>query len=143
MLTAQCNSLKAIFGSNVIIEGAAGYSNFTSAYWSQQQEEVSPHCVVYPTNALDVSTVVLLSRLTQCPFAAKSGGHAAFTGASNIEGAITVSFQKMKGIKLAANKKTVDVQPGNVWHDVYTSLESSNLATVGGRVSVPRSPMAT
>jgi FAD/FMN-containing dehydrogenase len=84
-----------------------------------------------------VSTVVLISRLTQCPFAAKSGGHAAFTGASNIEGGITVTFEKMKGLKLSANKKTVDVQPGNKWHDVYTSLESSNLGVVGGRVSSP------
>ncbi|KAJ4335437.1 hypothetical protein N0V87_006095 [Didymella glomerata] len=133
--TAACNSLKAIFGSSVVIEGSAGYSNFSSAYWSQQQEEVSPHCVFYPAKALDVSTLVLLSRLTQCPFAAKSGGHAAFTGASNIEGGITIAFQKMKGLKLAANKKTVDVQPGNVWHDLYTSLESSNLGVVGGRVA--------
>lgn len=84
-----------------------------------------------------MSTVVLISRLTQCPFAAKSGGHAAFTGASNIEGGITVTFEKMKGLKLSANKKTVDVQPGNKWHDVYTSLESSNLGVVGGRVSSP------
>jgi FAD/FMN-containing dehydrogenase len=124
----------------VVIEGSAGYSNFSSAYWSQQQEEVSPHCVFYPAKALDVSTLVLLSRLTQCPFAAKSGGHAAFTGASNIEGGITIAFQKMKGLKLAANKKTVDVQPGNVWHDLYTSLESSNLGVVGGRVRVLKSP---
>lgn len=141
MLTGQCNSLKAIFGANVAIEGSAGYANFTGTFWSQQQEQASPHCVFYPTKALDVSTVVLLSRLTQCPFAAKSGGHAAFTGASNIDGGITVTFQKMKDIKLSANKKTVDVQPGNVWHDVYTSLESSNLGAVGGRVRVLKSLM--
>jgi FAD/FMN-containing dehydrogenase len=133
-LTGKCNSLKAIFGSNVVLEGSAGYANFSSAYWSQQQEEVSPHCVFYPSKTLDVSIAVLLSRLTQCPFAAKSGGHAAFTGASNIDGGITVTFQKLKGVKLSANKKTVDVQPGNVWHDVYTSLESSSLGVVGGRV---------
>lgn len=80
--------------------------------------------------------MVLLSRLTQCPFAAKSGGHAAFTGASNIEGGITVTFQKMKGIKLAADKKMVDVQPGNTWHDVYTGIEKDGLGVVGGRVCV-------
>lgn len=133
-LTAQCNTLDLIFGSNVVLEGDVGYASFSSAYWSQQQAQVSPHCVFYPTKALDVSTLVLLSRLTQCPFAAKSGGHAAFTGASNIEGGITVAFSKMKGLKLSDDKKTVDVQPGNVWHDVYTGLEKDNLAVVGGRV---------
>ena len=75
------------------------------------------------------------ARLTQCPFAAKSGGHAAFTGASNIEGGVTVTFQKMKGLKLSADKKTVDVQPGNTWHDVYSGLEKDNVGVVGGRVS--------
>ncbi|KAJ4357034.1 hypothetical protein N0V95_002840 [Ascochyta clinopodiicola] len=124
-----------IFGSNVVLEGSANYANFSKAYWSAQQEAVSPHCVFYPTKALDVSTVVLLSRLTKCPFAAKSGGHAAFTGASNIEGGITVTFQKMKGLKLAANKKTVDVQPGNTWHDIYSGIEKSGLGVVGGRVA--------
>ncbi|OSS50293.1 hypothetical protein B5807_04791 [Epicoccum nigrum] len=133
--TAACTTLSLIFGSNVIIEGRAGYAEFNKAYWSQQQAEVSPHCVFLPEKALDVSTLVLLSRLTQCPFAAKSGGHSAFTGASNIENGITVSFMKMKGLKLSADKKSADVQPGNVWHDVYSTLEKDNLAVVGGRVS--------
>lgn len=78
----------------------------------------------------------MLSRLTQCPFAAKSGGHAAFTGASNIEDGITVAFQKMKGLKLSADKKTVDVQPGNTWYDVYSGIEKDGLGVVGGRVCV-------
>ena len=41
---------------------------------------------------------------------------------------------KMKGVKLSADKKFADVQPGNVWHDVYSALEKDNLAVVGGRV---------
>jgi FAD/FMN-containing dehydrogenase len=132
----QCNSLQLIFGSNVIIEGRPGYDNFTSAYWSAQQEVVKPQCIFYPQKTLDVSILVLLSRLTQCPFAAKSGGHAAFTGASNIEGGITVTFQKMKGLKLSTDKKTVLVEPGNTWHDVYSGLEKDGLSVVGGRVRV-------
>ena len=130
----QCTTLSLIFGSNVLLEGETGYAEFNKAYWSQQQAEVSSHCVFLPEKALDVSTLVLLSRLTLCPFAAKSGGHAAFTGASNIENGITVSFMKMKGVKLSADKKFADVQPGNVWHDVYSALEKDNLAVIGGRV---------
>ncbi|KAF2624216.1 FAD binding domain protein [Macroventuria anomochaeta] len=122
--TTAYDSLKAIFGSNVVIEGSTGYVKFSSAYWSAQQEAVSPHCIFYPTKALDVSTLVLLSRLTECPFAAKSGGHAAVAGASNIE----------SGITLSADKKAVDVQPGNVWHDVYSGLEEDNFGVVGGHV---------
>ncbi|KAH6619000.1 hypothetical protein C7974DRAFT_40358 [Boeremia exigua] len=133
--TAACTSLKAVFGANVVVEGSPGYANFSAAYWSQQQAEVSPHCIFHPTKALDVSTLVLLSRLTQCPFAAKSGGHAAFAGASNIEGGITVTFQKMKGRTLSADRKTLALQPGNTWREVYSSLEQDGLAVVGGRVA--------
>ena len=45
-----------------------------------------------------------------------------------------MAFEKMKDLKLSADKKTVDVQPGNVWHDVYSGLEKDNLGVVGGRV---------
>ncbi|KAL1600894.1 hypothetical protein SLS59_005559 [Nothophoma quercina] len=41
----------------------------------------------------------------------------------------------MKGLKLSADKKTVDVQPGNTWHDVYSGLEKDNVGVVGGRVA--------
>jgi FAD/FMN-containing dehydrogenase len=78
---------------------------------------------------------VLLSRLTDCPFAVKSGGHAAFAGASNIEGGITVSLEKHKKISLSQDKKTVTIQPGNTWAAVYKELEKSELTVAGGRVS--------
>lgn len=77
--------------------------------------DVAPYCVFRPSAPSVVSVLVLVSRLSQCPFAVKSGGHAPFAGASSIEGGITVSFENLKGIKLAADKKTVAVQPGNTW----------------------------
>jgi FAD/FMN-containing dehydrogenase len=76
-----------------------------------------------------------MSRLTQCPFAVKSGGHAAFPGASSIEGGITVDMVNMNQRKLSANKKTIAIGPGNTWLDVYNYLTPYNLAVVGGRVS--------
>jgi FAD/FMN-containing dehydrogenase len=78
--------------------------------------------------------MVLLSRLSWCPFAVKSGGHSAFAGAATIEGGITVSFENLKGIKLSSDKKIVAVQPGNTWSDVLAALEKSDVAVVGGRV---------
>lgn len=81
-----------------------------------------------------MSTLVLLSRLTQCPFAVKSGGHAAFP-ASSIEGGITVDLVKMNKLVLSADNKTVAVGPGNRWKEVYDHLTPYNLAVVGGRVS--------
>lgn len=92
---------------------------------------------------MDVSTAILLSRLTQCPFAVKGGGHAAFAGSSSIEGGITIALQNLKQIKPAADRKTVDVGPGNRWVDVYQTLEPQGLNVVGGRVSLPSLPSRT
>jgi len=80
-----------------------------------------------------VSTLVLLTRLTQCPFAVKSGGHAAFE-ASNIEGGITVDTLHMNELKLPADKKAVAVGPGNRWKAVYDYLIPYDLVVIGGRV---------
>jgi FAD/FMN-containing dehydrogenase len=104
-------------------------------YWSNQQRAVQPYCTFTPKAALEASTLVLISRLTQCPFAVKSGGHAAFPGASSIDGGITVDLVDFKQQKLSTDKKTVAIGPGNRWLDVYTYLTPYNLTVVGGRVS--------
>jgi hypothetical protein len=85
--------------------------------------------------------MVLLSRLTQCPFAVKGGGHAAFGGASSIDGGITVSMENFKKVVVSDDKTTADIGPGNTWVDVYTELEKSGVGVVGGRVRVYRRPL--
>jgi FAD/FMN-containing dehydrogenase len=125
-----------LYGGNAVYtQDEAAYSSFTGSYWSQNQAEVAPQCIFKPSSVVDVSVLVLLSRLTQCPFAVKSGGHAAFKGASNIDGGITVSLEKLNDINISRDKKTVTIQPGNNWADVYTTLDASNLSVTGGRVS--------
>ncbi|KAJ4357128.1 hypothetical protein N0V95_002785 [Ascochyta clinopodiicola] len=130
-----CNSLKLLFGSNILTSGSADYNAFTNAYWSTQAASVEPYCVFKPVKALDVSTVVLLSRLTQCPFATKGGGHTGFPGASSIEGGITVSLERMNEIALSSDKKTAAIGPGNRWGAVYTKLAEQGLTVIGGRAS--------
>lgn len=130
-----CNSLRLLFNSQVIQQSTAAYENFTGSYWSQQQEQVDPYCIFTPTQAEQVSVQVLLSRLTQCPFAIKSGGHAAFAGASSIEGGITLSLQNFNQITPSADKTSALLGPGNRWHDVYVALQPQNIEVIGGRVS--------
>lgn len=76
----------------------------------------------------------MLSRLAQCPFAVKGGGHTAFKGASSIEGGITISLERLNKIQALSNG-VATVGAGSRWYDVYTTLEKSNLAVVGGRAS--------
>jgi FAD/FMN-containing dehydrogenase len=136
LTSCQCNSLKLIFGDDKVeTPFEAAYSDFVDAYWSVQQRQISPQCVFKPEKALDVSTSILLSRLTQCPFAAKSGGHSAVPGGSNIEGGITISFEKMDKTIASSDKKSATFEPGQTWYDVYTKLEKDEVAIIGGRVS--------
>ncbi|KAE8857761.1 hypothetical protein P3342_012264 [Pyrenophora teres f. teres] len=124
-----CNSLGLLFGNGKVSNAAP------TTYWSAQQSSVEPYCTFTPKAAPEVSILVLIARLTQCQFAVKSGGHAAFPGASSIEGGITVDTVNMNQKKLSADKKTVAVGPGNRWKEVYDYLTPYNLAIVGGRAS--------
>lgn len=132
----QCMALSTIYGSKTVYsQKQPGYNDFTSAYWSSIQSEVIPRCIFKPSAPRDVSVLVLLSRLSRCPFAFKSGGHAAFAGASSVQGGITVSFENFKNVTVSHDKKTVKIQPGNSWVDVYRALEPYEITVTGGRVA--------
>ncbi|KAF4772956.1 FAD binding domain-containing protein [Colletotrichum scovillei] len=133
--SAACGTLKFVYGDDAVeTRNEPAYTEFVSSYWSGNQAQVSPYCVFKPSKPEQVAVVVLLSRLTQCPFAAKSGGHAAMAGASNAQDGITISFQNMKSIALSADKKIASIQPGNIWGDVYRELTKSDLNVIGGRI---------
>ncbi|TKX22577.1 FAD-binding domain-containing protein 27 [Elsinoe australis] len=130
-----CNALDNIYGTDQLLKSDnAEFIAFNSGYWSQQQALAKPACVFRPENADAVSVVVLISRLTTCPFAVKSGGHAAFTGGSNIPDGITVDFSRMNEVKLSEDKKIASVQPGNTWSRTYAELAKDDMVVIGGRV---------
>ena len=93
-----------------------------------------PACVFLPKSSQDVASAVLLSRKMDCPFAVKSGGHAAFAGASNIFGGITIDLAELNEITVNKDQKTVSIGSGNKWLHVYRQLEQKNLTVVGGRI---------
>lgn len=135
-MVLQCNSLRLIFGDDKVeTKDEDGYHAVIDYFWSLQQKEPAPRCIVKPERAIDVSTIVLMSRLTQCSFAVRSGGHAAFRGASSADGGITVTFENMKGITLSQDRKIAAIEPGNIWYDIYLALQSHNVTVAGGRVS--------
>jgi FAD/FMN-containing dehydrogenase len=106
-----------------------------SHYWSQQQALTQPTCRFSPNNAVDVSLAILTVRVTQCQFAVKSGGHAAFEGASNIQGGMTIDLINLNQLTVRSDHAQTSVGAGNVWFDVYTQLQPMGLSVVGGRVS--------
>ncbi|KAG9380885.1 FAD binding domain containing protein [Pyrenophora tritici-repentis] len=132
----ECETLNRIFGDDQVdMQSESVYKAFVSAYWSDQQKVMSPKCVFKPQKSLDVSTAILVARLTDCKFAAKSGGHSAVAGGSNIQDGITISFERMNQTTLSADKKSVSYQPGQTWAQVYDKLAKDNVGVLGGRVA--------
>ena len=71
----------------------------------------------------------------QCHFAIRGGGHSRIAGSSNADAGVTIDLVKLKFVEIAKDKKTVRIGAGNVWGDVYKTLEDHGLTVVGGRVS--------
>ncbi|KAF2683857.1 FAD-binding domain-containing protein [Lentithecium fluviatile CBS 122367] len=85
---------------------------------------------------IEVSALVLLPRLTGCPFTVKAGGHTAFAGSSSIEGGITVALESKNAITVSSDKKVASIGPGNVWLNAYQTLEQYRLAVMS-TIGVP------
>ncbi|OCL06761.1 FAD binding domain-containing protein [Glonium stellatum] len=132
---SACSKLSLIFESQVTHQGSPEHELWTDQFWSQQQSAVKPSCIFQPKTAFDISAVVLVSRWSKCPFAVKSGGHAAFAGASNADGGITIDLSAMNAIELTPDQKVAKIGPGNIWYTVYSTLEKVGLTVVGGRVA--------
>ena len=124
-----------LHADQVSLKNTTLYADQQLGYWSVQQRDVSPACFVQPTCADEVSTIIQIARLTKCPFAIKSGGHAAFAGSSSVEGGITILLNRMTEIIISDDKKVTRIGPGNRWIDVYETLQPHNLSVIGGRVA--------
>lgn len=68
-----------------------------------------------------------------CPFVVKSGGHAAFAGASNIDHGFTIIMKHFNEISLSDDQSVARIGAGQQWFDVYRELEKRNLTVTGGR----------
>lgn len=72
-------------------------------------------------------------KANNCQFAVKSGGHASFAGASNIDGAVTIDLRNLNELVVSEYKTEVSVGAGMVWSSVYLELDARNLSVIGGR----------
>jgi FAD/FMN-containing dehydrogenase len=118
----------------VSFAGSTIYEDEQSQYWSLQQSTVLPACRVTPRSAEDVAITIRVLKTWECQFAVKSGGHAAFAGASNIQDAVTIDLGGLNGIDVKSDRLQVSVGAGAKWSDVYPVTDKAKLGVVGGRV---------
>lgn len=145
MAVIKCRGLTKVLYQKVSYSNSVAYNTSLQSYWSQQEEQVRPHCIVVPTNSQDVSTAVktltdrtLLGATTKtravCKFAVRSGGHTAHAGSANIADGVTIDLRALNEITLSKNNTLVIVGPGQRWENVYRALEPLGLGVPGGRV---------
>ncbi|PWY70813.1 putative oxidoreductase [Aspergillus sclerotioniger CBS 115572] len=143
---ACCLALWSLLGAaKVAFPGSQLYNLSRSSYFSQQEAEVQPLCVVAPSTVDDVSTA--LKSITSiaaslpdeerstCDFAIRSGGHAPIAGAANIERGVTFDLRDLNAIELSSDRTIASVGVGATWGKVYAILDPLNRSVAGGRAA--------
>lgn len=142
--TLKCVTLSNVLPGQVWFPDSTTYASSLASYFSAQQSSVQPQCIVSPGTPEDVSstmhTVFSLNGIngtstTACKFAIRSGGHASFTGASNIQDGLTIDLRSLNSIQISQDKSQVTVGAGATWDDVYYKLYGMNLSANGPRSS--------
>ena len=142
LVTPQCVALSLALKDKVSYPNSGAYNASLRSYWSVQEEEVAPSCVVSPANVRDVATAVeILSTTTGsrrssavvCKFAIRSGGHTAHAGSANIDDGVTIDLSALDEITLSPDRSSVAIGPGQRWRNVYGALQPQNLSVSGGR----------
>ncbi|KAL2865154.1 FAD-binding oxidoreductase [Aspergillus lucknowensis] len=133
-----CLALSSVLGPRVSFPNTTAYHSSLTSYFTQQNSNLHPRCIVFPETAQDVSTAITTLTSTSqphCPFAIRSGGHAYNTGFSNIQNGITIDLTSLNNITLTDDRETVSVGAGATWGDVYAVLEPIGLSVPGGRAA--------
>ena len=138
--SAPCSVLSSFLHNKVSYPNDTLYSASTRSYFFQEAR-LSPHCIVRPTSASDVSLIIntmVESRKTNpnsSSFAIRSGGHTPFAGAANINGGVTIDLRSMNAINVSPDQSITTVGAGSIWKDVYTKILPLNLTVLGARVA--------
>ncbi|KAJ5653619.1 FAD-binding domain-containing protein [Penicillium lividum] len=133
-----CDSLNTNLPGIVYFPGSSGYTDSLASYFSKEEQELEPSCVIQPTSSIEVSTVIKTMRMYLdhgVQFAVRGGGHTPYAGAANIEKGVTLDLSLMNEVKLSGDHKTVDLGPGGRWKKVWETLDPYNVTVTGGRDS--------
>ena len=111
----------------------SSYNASISSYWSQQEQLITPACVVSAASAQDVSAALKVLVPKRCKFAVRGGGHGAAAGVANIKNGVTIDLRGLNAVTVSSDRKTVAVGGGQSWGNLYAQLAPLGLAASGGR----------
>ncbi|KAK8008214.1 oxidoreductase [Apiospora marii] len=144
---SKCSALTTALGTKMFLPGSAEYGSSLASYYSLDNSNATPLCIVSPETAEDVSATIrtltdtatglsLSSPETEepfCPFAIRSGGH--MTSASNIDGGVTIDLRALNSISVSEDRSLASIGVGATWDAVYAHLDPLGLSVNGGRAA--------
>ncbi|KAI4282625.1 MAG: hypothetical protein L6R38_002817 [Xanthoria sp. 2 TBL-2021] len=142
--TTCCHQLEAVLGKAVLFPEQAAYNSSLSTYWSQQEQNVTPSCIVSPQNTQDVSKAIKVlsqyqeagkSIIAGCKFAIRGAGHTPWAGSANIDDGVTIDMTSIGSVDLNRAETVVSVGAGARWSAVYQALDAVGVGVAGGRVA--------
>lgn len=95
---------------------------------------LKPTCILVPSTAEEVSTIVSTLHQNNESFAFKSAGHNANRGFASIDGGPLINLKKLDEVNYDPETQAAQIGPGNRWTKVIKTLEPYNRTAVGGRI---------
>lgn len=136
------SSLSHALPGRVFLSEDQEYTESLASYFSAQESQLKPACIIRPQSTTDVVTVV--SYLVQAnkshgigsvKFAIRSGGHACIAESANLSDGVTIDLRSLNKIELNDDSTQVSIGTGASWGEVYRKLDPLGLAVPGGRHS--------
>lgn len=127
--------MSSLLPGRTSLPGQPDYVSSLLTYFSAQAGELSPACIVFPTDSSEVSIVLKTLSKFQIKFAVRGGGHTLNAGASNIDFGVVISLRSMNTVQVSDDKASVRIGGGAKWREVYAHLDPLGLAISGGRVA--------
>ncbi|KAI0441389.1 hypothetical protein F4803DRAFT_552156 [Xylaria telfairii] len=120
-------------GIQVIQPGDELFRERQDSYWSNTAKQLTPRYIIRPNSSAQVGISVTKLVDARQKFAIRSGGHAQYAGANNIQGGVTIDLSLLNRVDLDESSETVDLGPGARWSQVYGDLAKRGRVVSGGR----------
>ncbi|EAQ84426.1 hypothetical protein CHGG_08440 [Chaetomium globosum CBS 148.51] len=129
-----CLAAQQALGPDLVIIAPVDQS-FIDVNWSETCW-AAPSCVVRPTSAQLLATVLRIIVQFQVLFAIRSGGHSPNPGWASIgEPGVLLDLSRLDTITVSDDASVVSVGPGQRWGGVVEALDSHNVTAVAGRLT--------
>jgi hypothetical protein len=134
-IDSACQTLAKSLPGKVSYPNTTVYESSIASYFSAEESDLTPLCVLSPSDAQDVSIIISRLSKSRSQFAIRSGGHTPFAGAANIDNGITIDLSGINQVQVSQDQSTVEIGTGARWIDVYNVLDSLQITVPGGRVA--------